>query len=178
MKARTKRKLYLKTRDLYLKLLTPLKNPILFIYDQYCKFDYWKEQKRIKEVQEMSLEDIAKYYVKIKLKDMVKSSRDTIEYCVTERIGSMEYYLRGDSVIEDIGHLVKVTRSYGKMYYIWKWRLWGLRDEERINMENELREFAIKEFKKEGCSIENRVEMIYPVYKEKVGYMYTVKVKL
>ncbi|MSA02225.1 hypothetical protein GKG47_09260 [Lactonifactor sp. BIOML-A3] len=132
--------------------------PLAFLIEKYEKSKSVKNRARLEN---MSLEEVARLYVKYTVKAMVKRKNSKEEYyCCTKKNGYPEYY-EDNFVLADL-----TTFGYSRFdktklrdwyCYALDYKAIGYGDgskERWINLENRLRDLVGKEFLRVGCKVE------------------------
>lgn len=158
--------------------------PLAYIITKIDNSKY--KRKRIK-LEQMSLEEVAKLYVKYIVKFMVKR-KDPIEkyYCCTKKDGYPEYY-EDNFILSDLSRFGYSRFSKTKLnhWYLYSldYKSIGYSDESKdrwISLENKLRLLVENEFRRVGCNVKyiNETEKLDDWFIRQSGYEKTMVVTI
>lgn len=120
-----------------------------------------KYQRKCRELSNMSLEEVARSYVKYTVKYMAKR-KDSIEkyYCCTKKEGYSDYY-EDCFILADLSRFeysrFSKTKLHSWSYYNPEYKAIGYGEESKkrwIDLENKIRPLVEKEFIRVGCKVE------------------------
>ena len=125
------------------------------------KYDKTKSAKCRAKLENMSLDEVAKLYVKYTVKAMVRRKESKEEYiCCTKKDGCPDYY-EDNFILADLSTFgySRFTKTKLRHWYLYapEYKAIGYGDgskERWINLENKLRDLIEKEFLRVGCKVE------------------------